>query len=173
MESESDIARAGGTGYVVARQPDSDRFRLWEVAGSAHFNAPQEALMRIQGFRQSPFANPPLQFNICDRPMNNLRISDVLDSAFHELARWTSNKGYSPPTASRLEVTPDMAGYVRDALGFAQGGIRLPQVTVPIGVNTGTRLNPGTSICSLAGDYTAFSQAPLALHVPDPRGLRA
>ena len=169
LESESDVARPGGTGYANSRQPDTSRFRLWEVAGSAHFNAQQEALMRIQAFRESPFADPPLQFNSCAAPMNNLRMSDVLDTAFHAVARWTTAKGYSPPTASRLAVTPDLTGYDRDSLGFAKGGIRLPQVTVPVGVNTGTRDNTGTSICGLAGDYMPLSQSQLASRYPTHR----
>ncbi len=166
LESESDIVRAGGRGYAAARQADSNIFRLWEVAGSAHFNAPQEASMRIQAFRENPFADPPLQFNTCDAPMNTLRFSDILDTAYHSLARWTTVKGYRPPTATRLAVTPDLTAYDRDSLGFTKGGIRLPQVTVPIGVNTGVLTNTGTSICSLVGDYTPFSQSQLESMYP-------
>src|SRR5262249_13231320 len=57
LETETDIIRSSN-GFLPATQPDSAGFRLWEVAGSSHFDAAEEAAMRIQAFRESPFANP-------------------------------------------------------------------------------------------------------------------
>jgi hypothetical protein len=165
LETESDVVRTGGSGYLAARQRDSDTFRDWEVAGSAHFDAAEEATMRIQAFRESPFANPPLQDNVCQAPMNNLRFSDVVDTAFHDLARWTEDNNYSPPKPSFLQVTADGTGYVKNALGLTEGGVQLPQVTVPTGVLSGNR-STEAGTCSLAGSFTEFSPAQLASLYP-------
>jgi hypothetical protein len=160
LETETDIIRSNNSGYLPATLPDSPSFRLWEVAGASHFNAAEEATMRIQAFRESPFANPPLQFNSCPEAMNNLDFSDVVDTGFHDLARWTQDPGYSPPQPGLIDVTPDGTAYVKNSLGLTQGGIQLPQVTVPTGVESGIG-NTGTGTCTLAGEYVPFSQAQL------------
>ncbi len=36
IQSETDVLKLGGIG---ARQPDAERFRLWEIAGAAHFDS--------------------------------------------------------------------------------------------------------------------------------------
>jgi hypothetical protein len=165
LETESDVARTGGIGYLSARQPDSDRFRVWEVAGSSHFNAAEEASMRVQAFRESPFINPPIQFNVCTHPMNNLRFVDVNDSALHALDRWISDPHARPATPPLLQAAADGSGYVRDANGIAVGGIRLPQVTAPVGVLEGTR-SPETGTCNLSGNFTPFSADKLKVLYP-------
>ncbi|HEX5401511.1 MAG TPA: alpha/beta hydrolase domain-containing protein [Pseudonocardiaceae bacterium] len=165
LETETDIIR-GSNGFLPATQPNSNNFRLWEVAGSSHFNAAEEATMRIQAFRESPFANPPLQFNSCPEAMNNLSFGDVVDAAFHDLAHWTVDNGYRPPSPGLVGVTPDGTAYVKNSLGLTVGGIQLPQVAVPTGVVSGLG-NTGTGTCTLAGEYVPFSQAQLTSLYPN------
>ncbi len=165
LETETDIVRSGGSGYLSAQQADTNRFRLWEVAGASHFNAAEEATMRIQAFRESPFADPPIQFNSCTHPMNSLRFTDVNDSALHALDRWVRDPQAQPATPALLQVTADGSAYVRDADGIAVGGIRLPQVTVPVGVEEGAQ-NTEAGTCSLAGSFTPFSAEKLQALYP-------
>ncbi|HEX3591303.1 MAG TPA: alpha/beta hydrolase domain-containing protein [Pseudonocardiaceae bacterium] len=164
LETETDIIR-GSNGFLLARQQNSANFRLWEVAGSSHFNAAEEAMMRIQAFRESPFANPPLQFNSCPEAMNSLDFGDVVDTAFHDLARWTEDSGYRPPSPGLLGVTSDGTAYVKNSLGLTVGGIQLPQVAVPTGVESGTG-NTGIGTCTLAGEYVPFSPAQVTALYP-------
>jgi hypothetical protein len=164
LETESDVANAT-TGYVHARQADSDNFRLWEVAGASHIDTVEEALQRIQVFREWPTTQPPVQLTTCAQPIGTLRFNDVVDTVFHVVPNWI-NKNQAPARVDRLEVTPDGASYMKNPLGLAEGGLRLPQVTVPIGVNSGSRTNTGTANCSLIGTFTAFSPAQLATLYP-------
>jgi Alpha/beta hydrolase domain len=166
LQTETDIIRNNGSGSLAARQPDTDSFRLWEVAGASHFNAPQEATMRLQAFRESPFISPPIQFNSCPVPMNSLRFSDVVDTAIHQLGQWaTPGNGQKPQHAPRLAVTDDGTTYIPDANGNTLGGIRLPQVTVPTAIYSGIG-NPGPSTCTLAGRTLAFDDAQLSSMYP-------
>src|SRR6266487_3563824 len=135
LETETDIIRNNTSGYLPATQPDSP------------------------SFRESPFASPPLQFNSCPEAMNNLDFGDVVDTAFHDLATWTEND-HSPPQPALIDVTPDGTAYVKNSLGLTEGGIQLPQVTVPTGIESGLG-NTGTGTCTLAGQYVPFSQAQL------------
>jgi hypothetical protein len=167
LETETDIIR-GSNGFLPATQQDTNNFRLWEVAGASHFNAAEEATMRIQAFRESPFANPPLQFNSCPESMNSLDFGDVVDTAFHDLAQWTVDKKYSPPAPGLLGVTPDGTAYVKNPLGLTVGGIQLPQVAVPTGVESGIG-NTGTGTCTLAGEYLPFSPQQLTTLYPTHR----
>jgi len=160
LETESDVIN-GTTGYVSARQPDSSNFRLWEVAGSSHIDAVEEALQRVQAFREWPLTQPPLQLTTCTQPTGILRFNDVEDTIFHIFPEWIANDRYAPPTVDRLKVNAAQTGYVQDSLGLSEGGLQLPQVTVPTGSLSGLRTNTGTSSCPLSGTYTAFSSAQL------------
>lgn len=97
--------------------------------------------------------------------MNNLDFGVVVDTAFHDLARWTENRGYTPPAPPLIETTPDGSAYVKNSLGLTQGGIQLPQVTVPVGVESGLG-NTGTGTCTLAGTFTPFPATQLASLYP-------
>jgi hypothetical protein len=164
LETETDIIRRSNR-FSAARQQDSRSFRLWEVAGSAHFNAPEEATMRLQAFRELPFADPPIQFNSCPEAMNTLRFSDIVDTTIHDMSRWVEDRQFSPPTAPLISVSSDGASYVTNALGLTQGGIQLPQLSVPTGVESGIG-NTGVGTCTLAGRYVPFSDSQLLALYP-------
>jgi hypothetical protein len=118
--------------------------------------------MRLQAFRESPFATPPIQFNSCPEAMNNLDFGDIVDTTVHDVALWTApNSHFSPPHASPIKVTADGSAYVKNSLGLTVGGIQLPQVTVPTGILSGQG-NTGVGTCTLAGEYLPFSATALA-----------
>jgi len=142
FQSETDVVALGGG---RARQPDSERFRLWELAGAAHFDtyglvaahadregipveelaghlAPVTAFMGMKA--GSPVNSGPQQHY-------------VLNAALDHLVRWV-REGKPAPEAPRLEST-DATGtaLVRDELGIVRGGIRTPWVEAPTAVLSG------------------------------------
>jgi len=135
------------------RPADTDRFRRWEVAGSAHSGWAGQVYRRPISERDlgaAPVYN-------CDRPpFSRVPLHHVVASSFHHLARWSAG-GSAPPVAPPLAVNPDGTKQ-RDALGLALGGIRLSQVSVPTALNTGD--NSGESFCRLFGSHEPFATDP-------------
>jgi hypothetical protein len=155
LETESDIARNGG--FHGAEQPDSSSFRLWELTGGSHISDDEELLQRIQAFKEWPLNNPPLNFNVCTAKTDALDEGAVVDN-------WATSNGRNaaPPEFPLLDVsgTGASAAYVLDALGNTIGGMRVPQITVPIETFHGLG-NTGSSNCTLQGVSDPFSAAQL------------
>ena len=126
-------------GFLPARQPDTDRFRLWEMAGTAH----------ADGHIIGEFE----EFLGCEVPVNRGQQTFVLRAALRHLDAWARG-GSPPPMAERLEV--DGNAFVHDDNGNVRGGVRTPRVDVPVEVLSG-RPWPGASIaCRLFGSTTAL-----------------
>ena len=150
-----------------ARQPDSDRFRLWELAGAAHFDAyGLQASLRDDGERSSaelaqlvatvgePEALPGRAYN------RAWQMHYVLQSALAHLVRWAAEDGPAPPSGPRL-ASPDPEGssLLVDGRGVAIGGVRTPWVEVPTGSHSGFRGFDGESqIDLLFGESVPFGQ---------------
>jgi len=83
----------------------------------------------------------------------------VINAQYDLLVRWIKY-GIAPPKAPKIafesETPPVMA---RDELGLVQGGIRLPEIEVPIALNTG--MNSGATFCVLYGTYQPFEPVTL------------
>jgi hypothetical protein len=145
------------------RPPDTDRFRRWEVAGSAH-----------SGYNGQVYRRPIQERDLgaapvyeCTRPpFSRVPLHHVTAAAYHHLTRWVE-RGTPPPTAPPLEVNPD-GTKARDELGLALGGIRLSQVSVPVARNTGD--NSGPSFCVLFGSHEPFDEATLSALYPTHLG---
>lgn len=147
------------------RQNDSDRFRLWEIAGTSH----ADAYLLVTGgadLGKSPdIANltitttPVPGIITCGLPINSGPQHFVLGAAFAALDRWVRT-GKAPAHAPRLDVAagPPRA-IVRDEHGNGTGGIRTPQLDVPIATFTGEQSGP--IICRLLGTTTPFDAATL------------
>jgi hypothetical protein len=137
LQAEGDVV--GILNSVVVRQPASDIFRLWEVAGTAHADA---------------YLVGPLGDAIssrCGAPVNAAPFHLVVKAAFRHLDAWVRD-GEAPPVAPLLEVTSDdPVAIKRDVDGIALGGIRTPPVDVPVDVLSGI---PGPNpdlLCILFG----------------------
>jgi hypothetical protein len=131
-----------------ARQPDSDTFRLWEVAGTAHADA------RLIGPNASAFD--------CGAPINDGPLHVVAKAALHDLKAWVAT-GARPPRAPRLAVADAPEGMiVRDRDGIAEGGIRTPPVDVPVSVLSGAPGPNPSTICLLSGSDTPLPDARIA-----------
>jgi len=165
FNTESDV------GGFVARQPDTNKFRLWEVAGTAHFDLYGLSYGAVDtGNRQgvqnwfNTLRNPPAQpspNHTCNFPANNGPQTFVLRAALSHLNRWVTS-GILPPTSPRLEVTNlNPLTFAVDANGNAKGGIRTPAVDAPLAKLSGVG-NTGTQSCFLFGLTVPFTQAELA-----------
>ncbi|MFM8792691.1 MAG: alpha/beta hydrolase domain-containing protein [Solirubrobacterales bacterium] len=145
--SETETARGPVT------DPDGPSFRKWEVAGGSHlprlaFNNFNDVVTRDRA---------PLGVKCSAYPLSLVQWPFTQNKAIAELVSW-SKGGVAPATGPSMEYSG--SSLVRDAKGIAQGGIRLPEVEVPTGVNTGVNSAVGTDLlsnfCGLLGSYTAF-----------------
>ena len=163
-------------GYARARQPDSAWFRSWEVAGTAHGDAYQlgigdsdDGSGAADAALFAAMSDPPssVYFGVitCESPINAGPQTYVLRAALAALDRW-SRSGEPPPAMPRLELAADGSGYELDPSGNARGGIRTPQVDVPVAVLSGLGQD-GESFCSLFGTTVPFDAATLAERHPD------
>ncbi|HKK22524.1 MAG TPA: alpha/beta hydrolase domain-containing protein [Pseudohaliea sp.] len=171
FQTETDVVLLGA---AADRQPDSDSFRLWEVAGSAHGD-----YYTFVGGRSDTGADPLapvvveedtiLGFLRCDRPMNAGSMPWVFKAALRALDAWAAG-GPPPPEAPRLTLT-DAGALARDAFGNAVGGIRSPYVDAPAATLTGEN-NGGAALCFLFGTTELFDAATMASLYVDREGYR-
>jgi len=102
----------------------------------------------------------------CDRaPYSHVPFYHVMDAAFDHLVRWVKD-GTAPPAAPKIQTSEDgpPAVVVRDAHGNGLGGIRLSELAVPTGLNSGQNSGPG--FCRLFGSHYDFDAATLASLYP-------
>lgn len=183
--SETDVIN----NQAANRQPDNDNFRSWEVAGDSHvdtqFRASSAALGQRDGNPIAPGFSPglggrgvqaaqPAQLaaarpagNPCaEPPYSHVPFYQVMDAAFDHLVEWVRD-GKAPPKAPPIDVTSagPPAVIARDANGNSSGGgIRLAEIAVPTGVNTG--LNTGAGFCRLYGSHKDFEAATISALYP-------
>ena len=146
VQAESDLTSILGS--ARARQPDSDRFRLWEVAGTAHADA------HLLGDNAA---------NVdCGVPVNDGPLHVVAKAALRGLTTWLQT-GQPPAGAERITVNEGLFPSVRrDGDGIALGGVRTPPVDVPAVALSG---DPGPSlspICLLIGSTNPLPESRLA-----------
>lgn len=154
LQAEGDVT--GVLNSYAARQADTDRFRLWEVAGTSHADA--------------SLLGPIADSLGCGVPINDGPMNVVAKAALHSLEEWV-RAGEVPATAERLEVvTEPTAGIARDDDGIAIGGVRTPPVDVPVEALSG---EPGPSdemICLLMGSTLPLPPERLAELYESPAG---
>jgi Alpha/beta hydrolase domain len=156
LESETDVPR-----HLPARQPDSSRYRLWEVAGTAHFD--EDGLHALTGIPKEQMATtPPLG---CAQRINSAPQRYIVDTAIHDLALWAAG-GPAPPKAPPIAISSGPAPAIeRDEFGNARGGIRLPQLEAPVATLSGEP-GGGPGFCSLFGFTAPFDAARLSSLYP-------
>ena len=168
FSSETDLV-AKGLGYARARQPDTDRFRGWEVPGTAHADAYNLGIgdgddgsgaadATLFAAMQDPPASVYGGVITCGTPINTGPHTYVLRSAVRALDQWVRT-GEAPPSMPQVELAAD-GSIARDAQGLALGGIRTPQVDVPVAALSGVG-QTGSNFCGLFGTTVPFSTAQL------------
>jgi hypothetical protein len=167
LQSETDVA--GLLRSAGSRQPDSERFRLWEVAGTAHADTytidaafrdsgrrrPDE-LAAMLAARSDPLgAAFPLPIN--SGPQQHY----VAQAAIAALDRWVRT-GAPPPSADRLGLEPGEPVRLRlDRHGIAVDGVRTPWVDVPVAVLSGLGQEAAPGAALLFGSTRPFDRATL------------
>lgn len=143
--TESEIFLSLGPAYA-ARQPDSERLRSWEVAGTAH--ADQHMVGKGANLGCGLLNDGPQHF--------------VLKAAMNAMHHWLKD-GTPPPHGDPLDVNAAETDIARDSYGDALGGIRTPAVDVPIETLSGepAPANAGNPLCALFGQTIPFTSAEL------------
>jgi hypothetical protein len=150
VQTESDITSVINS--YPARQPDSDHFRLWEVAGTAHADA--------------HLLGSTAQYIQCGVPINNGALHVVAKAGLRALMTWVET-GKAPPKAARIDVASGASPQIqRNADGIALGGIRTPPVDVPVAELSGAPGPTPSVICLLLGSTEPFSAERLAQLYP-------
>ena len=140
------------TSCYGVRQPDTDRYRYWEIAGASHVS--QQAMRSSAPRMERDFGfSMPIDESL--QSINHISIAPVLDAALHGLELWT-REGAPPLVQPRIDFAGDPPAIVRDANGIARGGIRLPQVEVPVAHNSAIQRTPDV-FGRLVGSYEPFS----------------
>jgi hypothetical protein len=170
VETETDLTLLQ---YFPARQDDTPHVRLWEMAGTSHADTYTVGgttdLGRSPAIVALTVRTSPIPGITCDMPINSGPQHFIVNAAFAALDRWVT-RGKAPRPAPRLDVSagPPIT-IARDAFGNAIGGIRTPQVDVPIASFTG--LQSGSILCLLFGTTTPFDAAKLASIYPTHRAF--
>jgi hypothetical protein len=150
IQTETDVGSVLNS--YAARQPDTDLFRLWEVAGTSHADA------HLLGSAASRLD--------CGVPINNAPLHIVAKAAFHALDTWVTG-GQPPPEAPRLDTTPGATATIqRNADGIATGGIRTPPLDVPVDVLSGVPGPTASTLCLLLGSTKPLTSDRIAALYP-------
>jgi hypothetical protein len=163
FETETDLTLGG---YSKDRQPDNRWFRDWEVAGTAHADDYTAGVGLSDNGRSDAAADmvshdTPLSLFGCTAAPNSGPQHWVLDAAVAALTRWVKT-GVAPAHAPRLEMTAGAQPTIRrDAEGNALGGIRTPELDVPVAAYSGTAPAGQPETCELFGSTVAFPPATL------------
>jgi Alpha/beta hydrolase domain len=149
FETQTDLIELG---FSPAKQPNTQKIRTWEVAGTSHADA--------------YLVGPAVGILGCTSPINDGPQHYVVQAAFAAFAAWVVD-GKPPPSPPPFKLaSTSPAKLALDKYGNVIGGVRTPAVDVPVSTLSGSA-PPGTSeICSLFGSSTPFPPALLASLYP-------
>jgi hypothetical protein len=135
--------------YGRQRQPETNLFRSWEIAGSTHMPKKQTALGRLKtdrdGVTDFLHAYSAVRFN-------EVEWLPVFDAAILHVHKWITS-GVLPPQIPPVQTEGNDYAYDKD--GNVLGGARLPELEVP------TALYVAGATYPLTGFTVPFSPAQL------------
>jgi hypothetical protein len=154
LSLRASMGRTGNDG--TAEQPIPDNVRMYDIAGASH-----AVLLKSD----------------CKLPRERLDWMPVSRATLLHLDQWVS-ANVAPPANRLMPLEPATGDPEvlaapktspkavierpkRDADGNVLGGVRLPDVTVPLGVHAAQQ-DPTTFGCSLAGAFLPFDEAKIA-----------
>ena len=144
-ETQTDLIQLG---YAPAQQPNTDKIRTWEIAGTSHADA------YFIGAASSVLG--------CTTPVNSGPQHNVVEAAFTAFDKWVDH-GTPPPSPPPFTLSSTHpATLALDAHGNVIGGVRTPAVNVPVSTLSGAPPAGATTICGLFGSTIAFTPAQLA-----------
>ena len=159
LQSEMDVDSQPSTSKAV----DSNRIRYWEVAGSSHSDKDM-----LKGVYEVSTRAPAS----CSKPPNAMPFQRAQSAAYRHLVAWAT-VGTPPPLAPRIKRS--LLGRIqRDTHGNALGGLRLPEIDVPVATygidnsTTGSTEFLDLFACVTSGSTAPFSATKLTGLYPDP-----
>ncbi|MET0986789.1 MAG: alpha/beta hydrolase domain-containing protein, partial [Steroidobacteraceae bacterium] len=134
------------------RQPDTNTFRFWEIAGAAHAASEMSTNMNKMFVRDGLSSFMPQLTN------PNVVVWDpVRKAGIRRLVEWVST-GKPPQSMPLIEFDAggpnDTPQIRRDRFGNAVGGIRMPELAVPTARHSGS--NTTSPVASLLGESVPF-----------------
>jgi hypothetical protein len=168
--TETDLFGGARHGYYFARQPDTERLRVWEIPGAAHADnytiqvapidsgsAPLDAIVAAYAPTDT-LMGQQLGHYINFAPQHHY----VVQAALAALNRWVRT-GEPAPAAEPIAVADgEPPRPVLDANGLAEGGIRTPWVDVPTARTSGLAEGSTESImAAIFGSGEPFDAATL------------
>jgi len=156
VETEGDLQPP--LAYRLARQPDSERLRVWEMTGTAHAD--------------DYLIGAGAEFFGIDWRINAGPQQYVIRAALRALVNWAAAgtpPSPAPPIAFESEQPPVIA---RDAAGNALGGLRTPLVDVPVAALSGEG-PPGKLLGWLVGQTVPLPVDELVRRYRDQSGYLA
>ena len=165
VNSESEVVRA----YPV-RQPDTDTFRYWEVAGVTH-SAGIDPAGRLAVMSRDEVTVDEGSGRV-DLPddANWLSFVAVNKAALQHAQTWLLT-GIAPPIQPRVDVDAGPPTVIqRDRDGNALGGIRIPDMAVPTASHVGLR-DGADGLNALIGVSRPFGHEDLRARYPDRIGF--
>ena len=156
LETEGDLQPP--LAYRLARQPDSERLRVWEVTGTAHAD--------------DYLIGAGVAFFGIDWLINAGPQRYVVQAALRALVNWAAAgtpPSAAPPIQFESEHPPVIA---RDKAGNALGGVRTPLVDVPVAALSGEG-PPGKPLGWLVGQTVPLPADELRRRYGDQAGYLA
>lgn len=145
VQTEMEVA----VSWPLSKTPDTDKLRYWEVAGGTHFDKGMRDDMLLSSQQDAGLVTPA-----CINPSSTLPTQVFDHAALHALRVWVT-QGTPPPKAPRLQRTG--VGFVKDdELGNALGGLRLPDLDVPL-ASYGMFNNGPTSLWSIWAGFACIA----------------
>lgn len=117
--------------YAPLRQRDTDQFRSWEIAGASH--APAGQVRPIVAIMERDGVEGP---NWTGGHASEVMWLPTFDAALGHIRRWVHD-GVPPPTQPPIQMNGSGSDITRDDYGNAVGGVRLPELEVPIATYRG------------------------------------
>jgi len=182
FQSETDVQLGAGS----TRQAESldAKFRLWEVAGTAHYDSyglvigitdagVGEAETAVLEALRNPDKEAQGGIMQCANGINAGPMHWVFNAALHSINHWVKDD-VAPAIAPRLETeaAPLITIFKSDEHGNTRGGIRTPFVDVPLATLDGFGNGPAegapfiSAFCGIFGQTIPFTAEKLATLYP-------
>lgn len=124
INSQSEVLFAS----LLAAQTNTDHIRFWEIAGASH--APVQESAQIAMISARDGMNNEVH-RIETFQNSTVRWAPTLAAAVNHVTAWIKD-GTLPPVMKRISIDPETKDYAKDAHGNVLGGVRLPELEVPV-----------------------------------------
>jgi hypothetical protein len=117
--------------HFPVRQPDTARYVYWEVPGASHAGGGGMDGMREKLQRDAPKPRTSQGSGPAATHPSDVAWKPTAEAALVHVQNWIDS-GKTPPSQKLMEISGAPPVIARDEYGNALGGIRLPELEVPI-----------------------------------------